>query len=195
MIMSKKEFDKLLSLSVNEETLEIGYIAGSQKVFFVKTGQGGSIYRYLELALKMNEDYGCTVFVSPTNIDKRYVYESEMKLVCEQMQSEQYEIYYMGISKGGLIGCWYADGEPRVKKIAAINAPLMINFHNRTLPAIQSLSSKIKMYYGSLDPSYTYIPFASRFVKVTVIEGADHMLKGHTEMYESIARELLDERF
>ena len=98
----------------------------------------------------------------------------------------------MGVSKGGLIGCWYAEGNERIERIASVNAPLMINFHNKTLPALKKLASKIKMYYGSLDPSYSYTPFASRFVELEIIKGADHGLVGYEKAYEDIARELLD---
>ena len=64
--MSKKYFTKTFI----ENGINIGYIDGSNKVLFIKTGQGGSIYgyenKYLDLAIWAKEQYGCSVFVSST---------------------------------------------------------------------------------------------------------------------------------
>ena len=53
--MAKNNFDKII-----DETA--GYIHGSNKVLFIKTGQGGSIYgyenKYLDLAIEVNEKIG-----------------------------------------------------------------------------------------------------------------------------------------
>ena len=53
----KKDFTKIITV---EETT-IGYIPGSAKALFIKTGQGGSIYgyenKYLDLAFEVNEKY------------------------------------------------------------------------------------------------------------------------------------------
>ena len=61
----------------------------------------------------------------------------------------------------------------------SINAPLMINYHGKTLPGIKKLGSdRLTMIYGSLDPSYKYIPFVQKYAEVQIIEGADHNLIG-----------------
>lgn len=55
----------------------------------------------------------------------------------------------------------------------------MINFHRKTLPAIKKLGKdNLMMIYGSLDPSYKYIPFIDKWTNVEIIEGADHILRG-----------------
>ena len=78
-----------------------------------------------------------------------------------------------------MIGIWYGADEARIAKMVSVNAPLMINFHGKTLPGIKKLGrEKFTMVYGSLDPSYKYVPFVEKHVHVRIIDGADHNLIG-----------------
>ena len=189
------DFDQIICSE--EQHIHMGVVRGAETVLFIKTGQGGSIYgyenKYLELARAMNEKFGCSVFVSATISDSREAYEQEMQIVEEFLQASAYQIYYMGVSKGGLIGCWYGATNSKIKKIVSINAPLMINFQNKTLPAITSLSDKLAMYYGTLDPSYRFVDFAKKHVPVNIIEGADHHFSGCTKLLADIVLELLSD--
>ena len=166
---------------VSDNNLSIGYIPGSTKVLFIKTGQGGTIYgydnKYLDLATQVNEKYGYSVFVSATIIDTKDSFQKDIQLVEECLKTSDFEIYYMGVSKGGLIGIWYGCDEPRIIKMVSINAPLMINYHGKTLPGIKKLGmDKLTMVFGSLDPSYKYVPFVDKRANVQIINGADHNL-------------------
>lgn len=188
------DFDRIYGSE--HEPIHIGYISGEGTTLFIKTGQGGSIYgyenKYLDLARRINAKYGYSVFVSATTSDTKDVYETEMQIVAETFGNSNYEMFYFGVSKGGLIGCWYGVDNPKIKRILTVNAPLMINFHNRTLPAIKELTfSKLTMVYGSLDPSYRFVGFVERYTNVKIIEGADHQLKGFSYVYEALATELL----
>lgn len=176
--METKDFTQVFT----SNDVSIGYIPGSSKVLFIKTGQGGSIYgyenKYLDLAIKVNEKYDCSVFVSATTIDTKDSYQHDIQIIEKCLCTSEFEISYLGVSKGGLIGLWYGCDEPRIKEIITINAPLMINYHSKTLPGIRKLGSdKLLMVYGSLDPSYKYIPFVDKYANVQVINGADHNLR------------------
>ena len=177
--MGTKGFARIFS----SEDMSIGYIPGSSKVLFIKTGQGGTIYgyenKYLDLALEVNEKYSLSVFVSATIIDTKESFERDIQVVEEVLGTSELEIYYLGVSKGGLIGIWHGADEPRIAKMVSINAPLMINFHGKTLPGVKKLGlERLTMIYGSLDPSYKYVPFVDKYTKVQIIEGADHNLIG-----------------
>lgn len=167
----------------SSEDMSIGCIPGSSTVLFIKTGQGGSIYgyenKYLDLALKVNEKYGFSVFVSATIVDTKESFERDIQVVKEVLGTQEFETYYLGVSKGGLVGIWHGADEQRIAKMISVNAPLMINFHGKTLPGIKKLGGeKLTMIYGSLDPSYKYVPFVEKYTKVQIIEGADHNLIG-----------------
>ena len=188
--MTEINYEKIFNSTVER----IGYISGSNKVLFIKGGQGGSVFgdenRYLKLALFAREKYGCSVFVAETHEDSRHVYDHEMKLVFENVSGDP-EIYYLGVSKGGLIGIWYAQYNPRIKKLASINAPLMINFHNKTRPALKKLNAAdVTMIYGSRDASYNFVPFIKDNAIVKLLDGADHNLKnspiGFTELIDEV---------
>ena len=53
----------------------------------------------------------------------------------------------------------------------------MVNFYNKTLPAVKKLGGeRISLIYGSLDPSYKFAPFIEKYASVCIIDGADHGL-------------------
>ena len=163
------------------EGMTVGYIPGFSKVLFIKTGQGGTIYgyenKYLDLAIKVNKQYGWAVFVSATTIDTRESFQRDIQTIEKCLGTSEFEISYLGVSKGGLVGMWYGCDEPRIKKMVSINAPLMINYHGKTLPGVKKLGiDNLLMVYGSLDPSYKYVPFVDKYANVQVINGADHNL-------------------
>lgn len=180
----------------DNNNLSIGYIPGSTKVLFIKTGQGGTIYgyenKYLELALEVNEKFGYSVFVSATIIDTKESFQKDIQLVEECLGTTDFEIYYLGISKGGLIGIWHGADNPKIKRMVSVNAPLMINFHGKTLPGIKELGKeKLLMIYGSLDPSYKYVPFVDKYTNVQIMEGADHNLIGASVTLFEILNDIL----
>ena len=190
--MQEKDFDRVLI----DPSSTVGYVEGSERVLFIKGGQGGSIYeynnRYLDIARNVRRRYGCSVFVASTSCDDRDIYDHEMRLVEELVNSPRREIYYLGISKGGLIGCWYGADNPRIKRIVTVNAPLMINLHNRTRPAIEKLTAdRLTMVYGSCDPSYPYIPFIRNHTTVRILDGAEHNLENSPVSLAELVDELL----
>ena len=180
---------------ITDDGVSMGYIPGSERVLFIKAGQGGSIYgendKYLHLAREVNERYGMSIFVSATELDSESVYQREMELVKQRVKTESCEVYYIGVSKGGLIGIWYAESTPVLKNILTVNAPLMINFYSKSLPAIKSLGDKLTMIYGSLDPSFKYLPFIEKYACVETLYGADHNLYGSPKSIREVALEWL----
>ncbi len=179
------------------DSLHIGYFPGSDKVIFIKTGQGGSIYgynnMYLNYAVCINRKLGYSVFVSTTVIDTNDSFLADMQAVEECLGTKDFEMYYVGVSKGGLIGIWHGCDDPRIKRMLSINAPLMINYHGKTLPGVKKLGREVlTLIYGSLDPSYPYVPFVEKHSRVEIIDGADHNLYGSAlSFFEILERHLL----
>lgn len=180
---------------ITAEDMNVGYMPGSNQVLFIKTGQGGSIYgyenKYLDLAFEVNEKYGLSVFVSATTIDTKESFLRDIQTVEDTLSTTDFEIYYLGVSKGGLIGIWHGCDEPRIVRMVSINAPLMINFHGKTLPGIKKLGrEKLTMVYGSLDPSYKYVPFVDKHTNVQSIQGEGHNIKNMSALlYQLFYRE------
>lgn len=191
--MAKKDY----IFRYDNEGSSIGHIPGSEKVLFIKTGQGGSVYgdgnKYLNLAYEINEKYGFTVFVSETDSDSEESYDRDMAILDSLFVNKGYEIYYLGVSKGGIIGIWYGSKNKKIKKVLTINAPMMINFYNKTRPAALSLGGRLAMVYGALDPSYKYIPFIPSGINVRILDGADHNMIGAKVTLAELIEDLLFE--
>ena len=119
------------------------------------------------------------------------IHPTEMKIVSKLFSDHKYNIYYFGVSKGGLIGCWYGADNPNIKRFVSVNAPLMINFFNKTKPALEKLKEKVVMVYGKLDPSYRYTPFLEGVADYKMVEGADHYFKGKMCEFENSIDEYL----
>ena len=181
---------------ISDTQVSIGYIHGSSKVLLIKTGQGGSVYgyenKYLDLALEVNEKFGFSVFVSATIVDTKDSFARDIHVVEEVLGTTEFEIYYLGVSKGGLIGIWHGSDEPKINRMVSVNAPLMINFHGKTLPGIKKLGrKKLTMIYGTLDPSYKYLPFIGKWTNVEIVENADHNLIGAKIDFITMVKQLL----
>ena len=188
----KKDFIRV----IEEDLIKVGYVLGNEKVLFVKCGQGGSVYgydnKYLDLAWRINEKYGYSVFVSEIADDGREAFEREMGIV-KGLIGKDCKIYYLGISKGGLLGLWHGASDPSIEKMITVNAPLMINFHNKTRPSAMAFGRKrLTMVYGTLDPSYKFVPFIAPFANAWVIEGADHNLFGGNVSLDDIVERLIN---
>lgn len=190
--MGKRDFTQIFT----DGDTKVGYIPGSETVLFIKTGQGSTIYgnenKYLSLAIYVNEKYGCSVFVSATSDDSAKAHLRDMAVLDGIFVNKSYQIYYLGVSKGGLIGIWHGANNEKIKRTVTVNAPLMINFHSKTLPAIKRLGKdRITMIYGSLDPSYKYVPFVEKWANLAIIEGADHNLNGAETSLVKIVEDVL----
>ena len=185
----------------NHGSIHMGSLMGAETALFIKTGQGGTIYGhedvFLRLAARVRAKYGFSVFVSATESDKKEVFEAEMRRVKETIPDPHSPIYCFGYSKGGLLVCWYGADEPRVRRILTVNAPLMINFHNRTLPAMRRFTEnftardKLTMVYGTRDPSYPYVPFLRKRAQAEILEGADHNLIGSALTFSDMVEQWL----
>ena len=160
--------------------VSMGYIPGSNKLLFIKTGQGGSIYgdgnKYLNLAVEVNKKYGFSVIVSSTFDDSPKAHKLDMMVVDKLFVNQGCQIYYLGVSKGGLVGMWYGSENENITRMVAINPPLMINYHNKTRPALDKLGAKLVVLVGDRDPSYDYVPFVKGHARVEVLFGVDHNL-------------------
>lgn len=181
---------------IEKRSMKMGYIPGSERVLFIKCGQGGSIYgyenKYLDIASQVSEKYGCSVFVSEIKDEGVDAFEREMKAV-KLLAGEDCKVFCLGVSKGGLLALWHGQYEPSVQKIVTVNAPLMINFQNRTRPAIRSIKKGcLTMIYGTRDPSFKFVPFVEQLTNVQIIDGADHNLVGGGVSLMGIVESLLE---
>ena len=189
-------FDKV----VEKNNIEYGIIHGDEKLFFIKVGNGGNIYgnenKYLRISQQIHNDYGCSVLVSsnPVELSIKDSIVLDLDFVKENFPNVV-EISAFGHSNGGQMLVSYAYLCPIIKKVLAVNVPLIINLH-KTKEGIQNFAGdKMHMIYGEKDPCFRYTPvlnacLSSKFSYSTV-ENANHDFKNMLEEFISLPKQYL----
>jgi hypothetical protein len=139
---------------------KFGVIKGDDRVVFIKTGAGGSIYgyenKYLNIARKIRDKYGFTVIISANPTDSFCILEDEIERVIE-IVGWCNDIIYVGISNGALIGAQQCNRVWKVSHALLINAPLMINWYKTKAGAERFEGKCMHFVYGGEDSSARYI--------------------------------------
>ena len=178
-------FDEVIHSEFRDSVIDYGIIYGSNTIVFIKAGQDGSMCgyknKYLRIAIDINEKYGYTVICSSNPFDGINPLDNAMDVInsyCNNKGYNDYEIYYMGHSAGGLIGLWYGVNYEKIKRILSINAPLMYNYHKTKDGIKRFKGDRLVLVYGSLDQSINYTELVkaleSDIIKLVIIEGEDH---------------------
>ena len=194
--LKENMFDK----TIEKNTIEYGIINGDNRLFFVKVGNGGSIYgrdnRYLKMAERIHDARGCSVLVSgdPVEIPIKESIVYDLELIREIFPDVD-NIAAFGHSKGGQMLVSYAYMYPMIKNVLAVNVPLMINLHKTKAGIKNFKGNKIHMIYGDRDPSFPYAgildsSLSSRF-GYSIVNNADHNFENMTEEFISLPERFL----
>ena len=196
-------FDYYIESEFLDTILEYGIIKGNSKIVLFKPGLTGTLlgknnYHY-NVAKLIHNKYGCTVICSnnPDNNTKNTL-EDAYQLINEYvsfMNFENYEIYYLGDSNGGVLGGRYVYLYPNIKKALLINPPLFISYHKLKDGMIKFNGDKMVFVYGSLDPSYKFVKMLENTgndkVSYVVLENKDHNLSDDIKLLESLLDDYL----
>ncbi len=159
-IMNK--YDIEISNKISCFSINYGIIEGNNTILFIKVGQNGSIYgydnKYLKIAKYMHQKFGCTVICASNPYDgKTNLLEFDMNFIdtyCKKFKS--YNIYYMGISNGAVIGANWGHLYPQIIKMLLINPPLFINWHKIKSGLSHLKETSATIIIGELDPSFKF---------------------------------------
>ena len=191
------DFDKIIDYGFDENAVRYGIKYGGDRVVFIKAGLGGGIPgyegKYLRIADRLNEKYGCTVICAsnPQQIpDQTVIDKFAIDELVKEMQMDSPELYFLGHSNGGIKGLELTRIGLSFKKMMLINMPLMINMF-KTKAMISAIpDTSVILIYGELDPSVPYIPFFDGKidnVSARVFAGADHNFCGLLDEFISLA--------
>lgn len=198
------KFDIELSKNFDENIIiNYGIIKGNNKILFIKAGQDGSMYgynnKYLQIAKRINSKYGYTVITSSNPFDGRNPLDNAIEVIEEYCKDkfEDYDIYYMGHSNGGLIGAWFGNNYEKIRRMLLINAPLMYNWH-KTKDGIKNFNGDLlSLVYGEFDQSIKYtellLPLTNEKIKLNIIKNEDHHFKNNMEDFLSLPEKYLIE--
>ena len=184
-------FDVELHKQFNDKIIDYGIIKGNNNIFFIKAGQDGSMRgyedKYLKIAKSINQKYGSTVICSSNPFDGDNPLDNAMEVIEEYVKDSNfndYEIYYMGYSNGGLVGACFGEKYFKIKKMLLINTPLMHHFDELKNGLNNYKGKQVIAIYGSLDKSIPYINLLKQInndnFKYFIIEGQDHLFSKDT---------------
>lgn len=192
----KNNFDLEITKKFNENVvIEYGIIKGNNIVILIKAGQNGSYIgyenKYLNMAIRLNNKYGCTVVTSSNPFDGSNPIDNAIEVIEEIVEdTNNYQIYYLGFSNGGTIGLQFATYYSKIKKIISVNAPLMINYHKIKKGILDFNEQKIVLIYGDRDQSFRYTPLLDGISKenmeVVILKNEDHYISNNLEDFYSI---------
>ena len=190
----------MYDICTSQNKTAYGILHGNATIVFIKPGLGGSIYgyknKYLLIAKKLNERYGCTVICSENNGNMDFGNDMTfVKKYAVDHHIPDFKIYFFGHSNGALQGMCEAFKFAQIKRLLLINTPLMINPH-KTIPGIKNFNGE-KMYlvFGSEDPSYSllqlYSQLESEKVQIDIYRGADHHFKDALDLFMTLPEKYL----
>ena len=190
----------MFDIITNENSIEYGIIKGNEKLFYIKVGNGGSIYgyenKYLSIAKQINAEYGFSVLVAsnPVNLAIKDAIKYDNDFIDKHFPNT-YDIFAFGHSNGGLMLASYAYLNPKIKNVLSINAPLMINLHKTKEGILKFNGEHMTMLYGEHDPSCRYSEIlnsckSSKF-NYYIIKNADHHFKNMFEEFISLPKQYL----
>lgn len=184
------------------EGLAYGILIGDRRIAFIKTGLGSDHFgyenKYLKMAHRLRDKYGCSVIVAANPYDNMSHLEEDRAAILgyiAEQSCDGAELRFFGHSNGGIKGLSLAASGIRFRKMLLVNMPLMINFHKtkRHISAIPDTS--VILVYGERDPSFSYLGFIKgKFdnLRVIEIEGADHTFEGRTLEFIALSELLFD---
>ena len=189
--------------TLKQDEVDFGFIEGDKKIVFIKVGLGGDFLgyedRYLKMALRIREMYGCSVIIASNPHDGRSRAEIDKQVIEEYIAERGIvfpELFFFGHSNGGIKGLELTDAGVTFRRMVLINMPLMINFHKTKRFIAQMPETKIAAVYGERDPSFPYLPFLrGKFhnLKVLTVPNADHNFEGMTEEFIKLGDMIFEE--
>jgi hypothetical protein len=187
------EFDKIIHKTLDEESVDYGFIFGNNKIVFIKAGAGGGIPgyqdKYLRMAHRVHERLGATVICS-SNYEKSLPTDKKAIEWCARyLKPEDAELYFVGVSDGA-DQCITLSRNAPTKKLLCINPSFVPGHDPSDRLIIRSKVEKI-FVYGTKDEEGQEL--ASRLLdrkipnfEIRWVEGADHDFTGMVDEFVSL---------
>lgn len=189
-------YDKVISKTVDDETIEYGILYGNEKIVFIKVGADGNIRgykdKYLKMAYRIHKRLGSTVVCASNPWIEEGHIDADKSVICEtatEKSFSEYEVYFVGASDGAHHNLLLAAEISQTVKILGINTSVvdLQDFKNK----LNSLSQiKKVLVYGTEDELFYIVPSLEETgvdnLEIKIIQGADHEFRGMLEEYISL---------
>lgn len=205
---SMTDFDIKVSAFCNSVQIDYGIINGkfniesSHIVVYIKAGLTGSIYgyenKYLKMAKNLNEKFGVSVFVAsnPEGTGNSIGHGLQIiKNYCKERQIKQFNVYFVGVSNGGVQGLFAFEKNPLINKALLIGAPLNYNPDLIQKALINFNGEKLHLICGDKDPGFglfkLYSELENEKIIFTAFLNVDHVFSGNTELFIKLPEKYL----
>lgn len=202
------DFDIKVSALCNSVQIDYGIINGkfniesSHIVVYIKAGLTGSIYgyenKYLKMAKNLNEKFGVSVFVAsnPEGTGNSIGHGLQIiKNYCKERQIKQFNVYFVGVSNGGVQGLFAFEKNPLINKALLIGAPLNYNPDLIKKALINFNGEKLHLICGDKDPGFglfkLYSELENEKIIFTAFLNVDHVFSGNTELFIKLPEKYL----
>ena len=202
------DFDIKVSAFCNSVQIDYGIrngkfnIESSHIVVYIKAGLTGSIYgyenKYLKMAKNLNEKFGVSVFVAsnPEGTGNSIGHGLQIiKNYCKERQIKQFNVYFVGVSNGGVQGLFAFEKNPLIKKALLIGAPLNYNPDLIQKALINFNGEKLHLICGDKDPGFglfkLYSELENEKIIFTAFLNVDHVFSGNTELFIKLPEKYL----
>lgn len=202
------DFDIKVSAFCNSVQIDYGIINGkfniesSHIVVYIKAGLTGSIYgyenKYLKMAKNLNEKFDVSVFVAsnPEGTGNSIGHGLQIiKNYCKERQVKQFNVYFVGVSNGGVQGLFAFEKNPLINKALLIGAPLNYNPDLIKKALINFNGEKLHLICGDKDPGFglfkLYSELENEKIIFTAFLNVDHVFSGNTELFIKLPEKYL----
>ena len=202
------DFDIKVSAFCNSVQIDYGIINGkfniesSHIVVYIKAGLTGSIYgyenKYLKMAKNLNEKFGVSVFVASNPEETGNSIGHGLQIIrnyCKERQVKQFNVYFVGVSNGGVQGLFAFEKNPLINKALLIGAPLNYNPDLIQKALINFNGEKLHLICGDKDPGFglfkLYSELENEKIIFTAFLNVDHVFSGNTELFIKLPEKYL----
>ena len=184
------EFDKIIHKTIDDETVDFGFVFGNNKMVFIKAGAGGGIPgyqdKYLRMAHRVHERLSATVICS-SNYEKCLELDRKAIAWCARyLKLKDAELYFVGVSDGAN-QCITLSRNAPTKKLLCINPSFVPGHDPSDRLIIRSKVEKIFVYGTKDDEAYELVPkLKERAIpnfEIRWVEGADHSFTGMVDEF------------
>ena len=184
------EFDKIIHKTLDEESVDYGFIFGNNKIVFIKVGAGGGIPgyqdKYLRMAHRVHERLGATVICS-SNYEKCLPMDKKAIEWCARyLKLKDAELYFVGVSDGA-DQCITLTRNAPTRKLLCINPSFVPGHDPSNRLILRSKVEKIFVYGTKDDEGYELVPkLKERAIpnfEIRWVKGADHSFTGMVDEF------------
>lgn len=192
------EFDKIIHKTLDEESVDYGFMFGNNKIVFIKVGAGGGIPgyqdKYLRMAHRVHERLGATVICASNVLEDEGIYKkvladmdrNAIRWCVRKLNLSSFELNLVGVSDGANHCLSLARIAP-TKKLLCINPSFVPGHDPSDRLILRSKVEKIFVYGTKDDEGYQLVPkLKERAIpnfEIRWVEGADHEFTGMVDEF------------